>query len=129
VDAGRARSTINEMTVRQNDWTLSAYCASYCRVLTQHHGLEDDAIFPHLRAREPKLVPVLDRLIDEYKTIHAVLDHVDRALVEFVSHPDDFTGLQQSIDVLTDALLSHLAYEEYQLVEPLARLGFYANQI
>ena len=28
----------------------------------------------------------------------------------------------------TDALLSHLAYEEQELVEPLARLGFYPGQ-
>jgi len=39
------------------------------------------------------------------------------------------TGLQQSIDVLTDALLSHLAYEEYQPLELLARVGVYPNQI
>jgi hypothetical protein len=28
-------------------------------------------------------------------------------------------------DLLTDTLLSHLAYEERELVEPLARLSFY----
>jgi hypothetical protein len=27
------------------------------------------------------------------------------------------------VDLLTDALLSHLSYEERQLVEPLGRLG------
>jgi hypothetical protein len=31
--------------------------------------------------------------------------------------------------VLTDNLLSHLAYEEAQLVEPLARHGFYSGQV
>ncbi|MDX6321429.1 MAG: hypothetical protein QOF52_1287, partial [Propionibacteriaceae bacterium] len=36
---------------------------------------------------------------------------------------------QDAIDLLTDTLLSHLAYEEDQLVEPLARLGFYPNQV
>jgi hypothetical protein len=29
------------------------------------------------------------------------------------------------LDKLTDALLSHLSYEEHELVEPLARHGFY----
>jgi hypothetical protein len=33
------------------------------------------------------------------------------------------------IDFLTDALLSHLAYEEQERVEPLARLGFYPGQV
>jgi hypothetical protein len=29
------------------------------------------------------------------------------------------------MDLFTDALLSHLSYEERELVEPLARVGFY----
>jgi hypothetical protein len=28
------------------------------------------------------------------------------------------------MDVLTDALLSHFAYEERELIEPLARFGY-----
>ena len=34
-------------------------------------------------------------------------------------------GLRAAVDLLTDALHSHLSYEERELVEPLARLGFY----
>jgi hemerythrin-like domain-containing protein len=127
--AGQARSAINEMTMRQNDWTLGAYCASYCRIVTGHHTLEDEAIFPYLRASEPGLAPVIDRLADEHKVIHQVLSDVDRALVNLLRNPGDFTGVQQAADVLTDTLLSHLAYEEGQLIEPLARHGFYAGQI
>jgi hemerythrin HHE cation binding domain-containing protein len=85
-------------------------------------------VFPHLRAREPGLRPVLDRLADEHEIIHKVLEDVDAALVELLRNPD-FGRLQQAADVLTDVLLSHLAYEEAQLVEPLARHGFYAGQV
>jgi hypothetical protein len=127
--AGQARSAINEMTMRQNDWTLGAYCASYCRVVTGHHTLEDEAIFPHLRASERALAPVIDRLADEHKVIHQVLNDVDSALVDLLRNPGDFTGLQHAADILTDTMLSHLAYEESQLIEPLARHGFYAGQI
>jgi alkanesulfonate monooxygenase SsuD/methylene tetrahydromethanopterin reductase-like flavin-dependent oxidoreductase (luciferase family) len=129
VDAAGARSAINEMTMRQNDWTLGAYCASYCRVVTGHHTLEDEAIFPHLRASEPGLAPVIDRLAGEHKVIHQVLDDLDTALVALLRDPADFTPLQQAADLLTDTMLSHLAYEEAQLVEPLARHGFYAGQL
>jgi hypothetical protein len=128
-DAASARSAINEMTLRQNDWSLGAYCASYCRFVTGHHMLEDEAVFPHLRASEAGLGPVLDRLTDEHKIIHRVLNDVDQALVDHLRNPADFTGLQQAVDVLTDTLLSHLAYEEAQLVEPLARHGFYTGQL
>jgi Hemerythrin HHE cation binding domain len=129
IDAGGARSAINEMTLRQNDWALGAYCASYCRFVTGHHMLEDEAVFPHLRAREADLGPVIDRLAYEHKLIHQVLTDVDRALVEHLRNPTDLAGLQQAVDLLTDTLLSHLAYEEARLVEPLARHGFYAGQL
>jgi hemerythrin-like domain-containing protein len=129
IDAAQARSELNQMTLRQNNWTLGAYCESYCRVVTQHHSIEDAAIFPHLRTAEPGLGPVLDRLSEEHRLIHQVIDAVDRALVGYISHPDDLTGLQDVTDLLTDTLLSHLAYEERELIEPLARYGFYDQQI
>ncbi len=43
--------------------------------------------------------------------------------------PLDFAPLQRAIDVLTDTLLSHLSYERLELVEPLARLGFYTGRL
>ena len=112
------------MTMRQNNWTLGTYCESYCRVVTQHHALEDAAVFPRLRASERDLGPVLDRLQQEHRIIHQVLDSVDRALVAFIGSPSDFTELQEAADLLSDTLLSHLAYEERELLEPLARYGY-----
>jgi hypothetical protein len=128
LDAARARSAINEMTMRQNDWTMGAYCASYCRIVTGHHSLEDEAIFPYLR-RERSLAPVIDRLAEEHVAIHGVLEGVDRALADHLRHPEDFSDVEAALDLLSDTLLSHLAYEERELVEPLARLGFYPGQL
>jgi hypothetical protein len=124
-----ARSAINRMTLRNNSRTLGAYCASYCRIVTWHHSLEDQAVFPHLRAREPGLGPVLDRLASEHEIIHTVLEDVDAELVALLRNPGDFSRLHQAADLLSDLLLSHLAYEEAQLVEPLARHGFYSGQV
>ncbi len=127
--AGDARSALNDMTLRQNDWTLGAFCARYCGAITGHHGLEDDAIFPHLARSEPSLSPVIDRLVAEHLTIHDAVMAVDRALVDHINHPTDYRAIQSAIDLLTDALLSHLSYEEREIVEPLARLGFYPGQV
>jgi alkanesulfonate monooxygenase SsuD/methylene tetrahydromethanopterin reductase-like flavin-dependent oxidoreductase (luciferase family) len=124
VDAGPARSHIHTMTIRQNNWTVGTYCESYCRVVTTHHTLEDISMFPHLRAADPALAPVIDRLAEEHHAIHDVLERVDRALVAFVAGPDGAKALTAAVDLLTDALLSHLAYEERELVEPLSRLGY-----
>jgi alkanesulfonate monooxygenase SsuD/methylene tetrahydromethanopterin reductase-like flavin-dependent oxidoreductase (luciferase family) len=124
-----ARSALNEMALRQNDWTLGTVCARYCSVVTQHHGAEDGAVFPHLARREPQLTPVIDRLTEEHLVIHAAIQEVDRALVQHMARPENHDAIQAAIDYLTDALLSHLAYEEQELVEPLARLGFYPDQV
>lgn len=129
---GQARSVINSMTMRQNNWTLGAYCESYCRILTGHHTLEDRSVFPHLRSSEPGLEAVIDQLEVEHVEIHGLIEALDRALVGLVGA--DGTGtpgraalaeVQHALDVLTDGLLSHLAYEERELIGPLARHGFY----
>lgn len=130
LSVGQARSIINTMAMRQNNWTLGAFCESYCRIVTGHHTLEDRSVFPHLRRSEPGLGPVLDRLESEHEVIADVLDRLDRALVALVA--GDTVGqagrqlldnLEAEVDLLTDTLLSHLAYEERELFGPLARHG------
>lgn len=128
---GQARSMINTMTMRQNNWTLGAYCQAYCRVVATHHTLEDRSIFPHLRRSEPVVGDVMDRLESEHEVIADVLNRLDEALLTMVGRqdtgaPDDqaLDDFQHEVDVLSDTMLSHLAYEERELLGPLARHGF-----
>ena len=123
--AHRARNAINELTMRQNNWTLGAYCAQYCRFVTGHHGMEDRSVFPHLRRSDPALTPVLDRLESEHLVIHDVLEQLDEALVGLVSGASGSAELQRVVDRLSETLLEHLAYEEVELVPALDRHGFY----
>lgn len=131
LSVGQARSVLNTMAMRQNNWTLGAFCESYCRIVTGHHTLEDRSIFPHLRRTEPDTGPVLDRLELEHRVIHDVLDDLDRALVDLVDSDgygspgrESLDNLQIKVDLLTDTLRSHLSYEERELLGPLARHGF-----
>lgn len=126
---GDARSAINLMTVRANDWTLGGYCQAHCVALTQHHAMEGEAIFPFLRRNQPGLSEVLDRLDSEHLAIHDLLESVDSALVHLAQHPTDYGPITEAVDLLTDTLLSHFAYEERELVGPLALFGFYPGQI
>jgi alkanesulfonate monooxygenase SsuD/methylene tetrahydromethanopterin reductase-like flavin-dependent oxidoreductase (luciferase family) len=128
MQVGQARSVINTMTMRQNNWTLGAYCETYCRIVTGHHTLEDHSMFRHLRSSDPAVVPVVDRLEHEHVVIAGVLEEVDRALVGLVSAGtgDTSAALEEfatSVDLLADALLSHLSYEERELLHPLAQHG------
>ena len=122
-DPRRVRAFLNRMTIRQNNWTLGMFCASYCRVVTGHHTLEDRSMFPHLRAADPGLAPVIDRLAAEHEVIAELLEEIDHALVALVSS-EGIDGVQATVDALTDAMVSHLSYEERELVEPLARVGY-----
>jgi len=127
LSAGGARAEVHAMSLRQNNWTLGAYCQSYCGFVNGHHSLEDASVFPHLRQADPSVAPVLDRLQDEHVTIHALLDTVDTALVALVRESDEaaLDRVEDALDLLADRLLSHLAYEERELRGPLARHGFY----
>ncbi|KAA9380396.1 LLM class flavin-dependent oxidoreductase [Microbispora cellulosiformans] len=122
-DAAALRSLINELTMRQNYWTLGTFCASYCRLLTTHHTIEDEHMFPMLAAAQASLAPVVERLEQEHEVIAEVLTGLDTALVAMIEDPDRLDGVRAQVDLLSDVLLSHLRYEEEELVEPISRLG------
>jgi hypothetical protein len=44
---------------------------------------------------------VLDRLAEEHRVIHGVLDSVDQALARFIGAPDDLTERQEITDLLS----------------------------
>ncbi len=127
--AADARGALNEMALRQNDWTLGTICSRYCGVVAAHHSGEDSVLFPDLERSEPQLKPVMDQLTNEHLVIHEAIEQVDHALVQHMTRPEGHDAIQDAIDFLTDALLSHLAYEEQELLEPLARLDFYPGQV
>jgi hemerythrin-like domain-containing protein len=103
---------------------LGSFCGQYCAVVDVHHRIEDAALFPDLRAADPGLGPVLDRLSVEHVAVHDVLVELDRALVALVdAGAERLPAVQDAVERLSDALLDHLAYEEEELLPALGRLG------
>ena len=129
MSAGDARTGLNAMAMRQNDWTLGAVCSRYCSGVTHHHHLEDEGIFPHLRRSDASLGPVLDRLAAEHLEIHDAIEAVDTELVRHMGEPARFEGIERAVDALSEALLTHFDFEESELVGPLAKHGFYPGQV
>jgi alkanesulfonate monooxygenase SsuD/methylene tetrahydromethanopterin reductase-like flavin-dependent oxidoreductase (luciferase family) len=121
--AAEARSYLNTMTMRQNYWTLGAFCAAYCRVVSVHHAIEDQNLFQDLKAADQSLDPIIERLQHEHEGIAKVLGEVDAALVAMVEDDEHLDDTQTAVDHLSDALLAHLKYEEDQLLEPIGRLA------
>ena len=121
--AQEARTYLNSMTMRQNYWTLGAFCAAYCRVVSIHHSIEDQSLFPDLKAADQSLGPVLARLREEHEAIADVLRDVDAALVAMVEDESRLDSTDAAVTHLSDALLAHLRYEEDQLLGPIGRLA------
>jgi hemerythrin-like domain-containing protein len=121
--AAEARSYLNTMTMRQNYWTLGAYCAAYCRVVSMHHAIEDQQLFRDLEDADTSLGSVLAHLKREHEGIAEVLGEVDAALVAMVGDEQGLDETQSAVDHLSEALLAHLKYEEEQLLEPIGRLA------
>jgi len=119
--AAAARSYLNTMTLRQNYWTLGAFCAAYCRVVSVHHAIEDQSLFPDLKAADQSLAPILARLQHEHEGIAEVLGQIDAALVAMVEDEQRLDETQAAVEHLSDALLAHLRYEEDSLLGPIGR--------
>ncbi|HEV3399506.1 MAG TPA: hemerythrin domain-containing protein, partial [Actinomycetes bacterium] len=118
-----ARSHLHQMTMRQNYWAFGVFCASYCRVVTVHHAIEDAHLFRDLRRADPSLEPVLERLSAEHEAIAALITGVDTALVTMIGDPGGLGEAEAAVERLAGALLPHLKDEEDQLLGPIARLG------
>lgn len=114
-----ARARLHTMVLRPGNRSLHGYCEAFCRLVVMHHMREDIDVFPRLRTSQPRVGPVLDRLEEEHLILHGVIERIDRALA---TPPLDLPRLRATVDLFTDALLSHLTYEENELTESLARL-------
>ncbi|MFI5755591.1 LLM class flavin-dependent oxidoreductase [Streptomyces sp. NPDC051569] len=122
-EAAAARSMINNLTMRQNHWTLGSFCAAYCRTLTTHHTIEDELMFPELQEKQDSLSPVLEQLEQEHEVIADVLIALDEALVALIKDDTKIGDVHRCVALLDRVLTSHLDYEEEELVEPLDRLN------
>ncbi|MEV4468404.1 LLM class flavin-dependent oxidoreductase [Nonomuraea sp. NPDC049504] len=122
-DTGALRSAINRLSVRQNHWTLGTFCATFNRLLTVHHTIEDESMFPAVLERDSTLAPVVKKLEQEHEVIAELLDRLDAACVALLADQAAIEQVRAEVDRLVRVLSSHFAYEEEELVEPIARLG------
>ena len=130
LDPGGARTLIARMTLRQNHWTLGSFCASYCRIVTIHHTVEDAHLFPNLDGGTLAGAGVATAGRRTHQVIAEVLDRFDRTLVDLVYEEQGrqlparsgTAEVGELADELSALLLSHLAYEEDELVAGLARM-------
>jgi iron-sulfur cluster repair protein YtfE (RIC family) len=127
VAAGAAPDTVrtNLRALQTNGplWQLRMNCLYYCTFVHSHHGAEDAQLFPALRHAEPDLIPVVDKLEADHRTVSHLLDRVEDAADALVARDsaDLRVRLVDALGELSEKLLTHLAFEEEAVGPALSR--------
>jgi hypothetical protein len=105
-------------------WQLRVNCLRYCRFVHAHHGAEDVLLFPALRAANPTIGSVVDRLEADHARVSDLLDAVEAAAAALrdAADGDARRRLIDGLGELRAHLLEHLDYEELRAGPTLRRL-------
>jgi hypothetical protein len=98
-------------------WQLRVNCLHYCRFVHSHHTLESYTWFPALRAADPSMNPIVERLEGDHANVAGLLDEVDAAAGRLAEEEDDNSYTRRdrlvvALERLASDLLAHLDYEE-----------------
>jgi glycerol-3-phosphate dehydrogenase len=105
-------------------WQLKMGCLRYCSFVHAHHNLEDAALFPALRAADPALAPVVDKLEDDHRKVSDLLDAVEEGADVLTKVDSDAVrkSVGDSLGALARSLLEHLDYEELNAGPAIRRM-------
>jgi Hemerythrin HHE cation binding domain len=118
------RDTLAELKTGGPLWQLKVNCLRYCSHVHAHHGAEDVLLLPALRAANPSLAPVVDRLEADHARVSDLLDVVEAA-ARALTNSNAGDARQRVIDGLKELhvhLLEHLDYEERNAGPTMRRL-------
>ena len=115
---------ISSMQMTANYRLFGNLCGRECQMLTLHHTIEDQHMFPALRQASGPLKDVIDRLSREHLIIHQLLEALEAAAVNAISkpHSQTFSELKMAFVALEQFVRSHFGYEQEELEEAL---GYY----
>jgi iron-sulfur cluster repair protein YtfE (RIC family) len=118
----QVRAEIRELQTNSPLWRLRVNCLYYCRFVHSHHHAEDVLLFPALRASDPAMVPVADKLEADHRVVSDLLDEVEAAADALVLEDavDIRSRIITALGDLRVELIAHLSYEE-QMAGPTIR--------
>ena len=121
-------ATISSMQMVSNMRQFGNLCGATCDMLTGHHMIEDQFVFPQLEGRTDGLSKVVDRLRSEHLVIHDLLMSLEAAALALTGDPSSKSAraLRSAFATLQTFVISHFGYEQNELEEAL---GFYGVEI
>ena len=120
------RVGIDELKTNGPLWKLKVNCLRYCAFVHSHHNAEDVMLFPALRAANPDLGPIVDRLEADHRRVSDLLDAVEASAGELNDHAenDARARVAGALDDLARHLLEHLDFEEENVAETMRSVAF-----
>ena len=109
--------TVRNLETNSPLWRLRDGCWRYCRFVHAHHTIEDSALFPLVRRKDPSLRTVIDKLEEDHLIVHHITERIAE-LAGYVAERDSIetrVDLATALDDLEQHLLEHLAFEESSL--------------
>lgn len=127
IEAGDAPPAALADIVLHSDMSrnLSAFgtiCGQACHVLMMHHNIEEGHMFPGIHGPAGEGIrAVVDRLREEHKVIHELLDRLAVAAKALAAEATDkrFEEVRAVYRALFEAVRSHFKYEETELEEAI----------
>lgn len=116
----------SSLSLAQNYRRFGALCGQECQMLTIHHMIEDQEIFPRLAASgSAGLRKVVERLSHEHEIVHALLVRLEDAAARLLQSPgpERIEAVRTVFEALERVVLSHFGYEERELEEALGYHG------
>ncbi|TVR11628.1 MAG: hypothetical protein EA385_01025 [Salinarimonadaceae bacterium] len=125
-DEAEVAARASSLAMAENYRRFGALCGHECQMLTLHHMIEDQEIFPRLAASGSEgLRKVVARLAKEHETVHALLVRLEEAAVALLRAPapERVEAVRVVFEALERVVLSHFGYEERELEEALGYHG------
>jgi iron-sulfur cluster repair protein YtfE (RIC family) len=101
--------------------SLLAHCTAFCSALTEHHGGEDEHVFPVLARRFPDLASVIENLAEDHVLIAGIVARVQEVMAG-LGAGGDTDRLLGELDGLAAILESHISFEERRTARALDAL-------
>lgn len=128
-DPSTLPNLVATLDMTQNFRTFGNMCGRECQMLSMHHNIEEQRMFPELEAKaNDGIRAVVARLREEHKIVHALIERLYSAAVNLVNDPGDagFAECRDTFNALEDVVRSHFGYEETELADAL---GVYLDAI
>lgn len=98
---------------------LVLFCIGFCSALDGHHLSEDRMLFPALRAENPELGGMIDKLMQD----HSMLAHLLGELRAAAERGASRETIERHLDGIGAIMESHFRFEEREILGPLRTLA------